>query len=400
MNQLSISLTKKLTKEEKKKDGIYFTPPTIILTILENLKEYTFKKILEPACGSCEFINHINNSTENCVIDGIELNQTIFNEIKNMKSNKNLINIFHDDFLTYKTNKKYDLVIGNPPFYVMKREKCSREYLKYFDGRPNIFVLFIIRALQLLEEDGILAFVLPMNFLNCVYYQKLRKEIYDNFKIINILTFNKAKFIETQQKTCAIIIQNKKFNWFNHNFTLEKFTTFNTALTINKLKGLLDFSTSLSLMNFKVKVGNVVWNQVKEKLTNDNTQTRLIYSSEIKDNQLFQREFKNSEKKNYIIMDGYDRPILVVNRGYGTGKYNFNYCLIDILGKYLIENHLICIIPKEDLQKDELLTAYDKIMKSFEDPRTKKFVDIYFANNAINTTELEYILPIYLFPKI
>ena len=81
------------------------------------------------------------------------------------------------------------------------------------------------------------------------------------------------------------------------------------------------------------------------------------------------------------------------------GKYCFNYCLVDIPNQYLIENHLICIIPKKDLPRDKLIEEYNKIMKSFEDPRTKKFVNIYFANNAINTTELEYVLPIYLFSK-
>lgn len=398
-SQLSISLTQKLTKEEKKENGIYFTPSTIIRKILENLKEYKFNQILEPACGSCEFIKHLDNSFDNCVIDGIELNQTIYNEIKDIQSNKNSINIIQDDFLKFQTDNLYDLIIGNPPFYVIKKEECPNEYLKYIDGRPNIFILFIIKAFQLLKENGILAFVLPMNFLNCVYYQKIRREIYNNFQIINIMTFNEAKFIETQQQTCAIIVRNKKYNWFNHNFTLEQFTTFNTIATINKLKGLLDFSTSLSQMNFKVKVGNVVWNQVKDKLTDDNTFSRLIYSSEIKNNELVIKKFKNPEKKNYITQDGYDKPLLVVNRGYGMGKYCFNYCLVNIPNQYLIENHLICIIPKKNLPRDELIKAYNKIMKSFEDPRTKKFVNIYFANNAINTTELEYVLPIYLFSK-
>ena len=91
-SQLSISLTQKLTKEEKKKNGIYFTPLSIIRKILENLKEYKFNQILEPACGSCEFIKHLDNSFDNCVIDGIELNQTIYNEIKKFyNSNVNII---------------------------------------------------------------------------------------------------------------------------------------------------------------------------------------------------------------------------------------------------------------------------------------------------------------------
>ena len=89
-------------------------------------------------------------------------------------------------------------------------------------------------------------------------------------------------------------------------------------------------------------------------------------------------------------------PILLVNRGYGKGKYKFNFCLIEGGFKYLIENHLIHISYNGDISKDELIEYYKKIIKSFENERTNTFIELYFKNNAINTTELEYILPIYI----
>jgi len=42
------------------------------------------------------------------------------------------------------------------------------------------------------------------------------------------------------------------------------------------------------------------------------------------------------------------------------------------------------------------LESYDKIIKSFNNPKTKDFISLYFTNDAINTTELQYVLPIYL----
>ena len=50
---------------------------------------------------------------------------------------------------------------------------------------------------------------------------------------------------------------------------------------------------------------------------------------------------------------------------------------------------------KNDMNREEILAAYQKIITSFNDERTKKFITLYFGNSAINTTELQHILPIY-----
>ena len=88
--------------------------------------------------------------------------------------------------------------------------------------------------------------------------------------------------------------------------------------------------------------------------------------------------------------------MLVVNRGYGVGKYKFEYCLIEGGFDYLIENHLIYIECHTGMSDEELIHTYSMIITSFEDPRTKKFIETYFGNNAINTTELQHVLPIYI----
>ena len=165
-SELSIKLTNKINKIEKKNNGIYFTPPKTINTNIKALEPYmkNIKEILEPSCGSCEYILELNRQYVDKNIKGIEYNKTIYNSIKPLE-NKN-IKLYNIDFLTYESNNKYDLVIGNPPYYVMKKKNIDKIYYNYFDGRPNIFILFIIKSLKLLASDGILSFVLPKNFLN------------------------------------------------------------------------------------------------------------------------------------------------------------------------------------------------------------------------------------------
>lgn len=393
-SNLSIDLTKQLSKNDKKSNGIYFTPPTTIIRNLKALEPYmkNIKTVLEPSCGSCEYITRLNDNLD---ITGIEFDKTIYAAIRSLIHGS--VKIFNEDFLKYEPSKSFDLIIGNPPYFVMKKKDVNPIYYDYFDGRPNIFIMFIIKSLKMLNKNGILSFVLPRNFLNCLYYDKTRKHISQNFTIIDILECG-ADYIETKQDTVTIIIQRKSDTEKQNDKYLLKVglsTIFGLPDNIEKLKLLYNDSTTLSKLNFKVNVGNVVWNQVKDILTNDEKKTRLIYSSDIKDGKLVQKTYKNKDKKNFIDKQGITTPLLVVNRGYGVGNYNFNYCLIEGGFSYLIENHLICIKYMEEITNDELTTLYKKIINSLENKKTKQFVEIYFGNNAINTTELCNILPIY-----
>lgn len=399
-SKLSHELTKKISIYEKKKNGIYFTPNDIIKLTIENIIEYKkdIKTILEPSCGSCEFINYINKTFTNTIINGIEFNKTIYESIKDIKSDINNINIIESNYLDYNDGILYDLIIGNPPYYVMKKKDVDKKYSNYYDGRPNIFILFIVYSLTKLNNNGILSFILPKNFMSCLYYNKLRHIISQKYKILNIIDCSDSSYIETQQDTIIFIIQNCKDIKDNHKYILEKNgnVIFNTIENIEIIKELYENSKTLNELNFEVNVGNITWNEHKDILTDDDTKTRLIYSSDIKDSELIKIDYKNNEKKNYIDKDGNNKLLLVVNRGYGKGQYKFNYCLIDIEKNYLIENHLICIKYKEDIDREELKNKYKEIITSFTNIKTEEFIKIYFGNNAINTSELQHILPIYI----
>ena len=432
-SELSISITKKLDKEEKKNGGIFFTPPDTITKNLRLLDPHmsSIKNILEPSCGSCEYISALvgkleNKKGDNISITGIEQNKTIFDMIKHGNTVASTastpstpstvsIKLYNEDFLKYSNDTRYDLIIGNPPYFVMDKKDVDKMYYKYFDGRPNIFLLFIIKSLHMLSPNGILSFVLPKSFANCLYYDKTRKYIMKNYTILHIVECNDA-YIETKQETIILIIKNTKPivndtgcaplppspsppSHTDYYMDVDRFTLFGTRETILKLRSLYANSTTLKKLGFCVSVGNVVWNQCKKELTYDNTKTLLIYSSDIRNKKLEIQTYTNEQKKNYINKKGETQPLLVINRGYGVGEYKFEYCLINEHDtetvEYLIENHLICIRYENTIAREELICLYKKIITSFESGKTREFIQLYFGNNAINTTELCEIFPIY-----
>ena len=414
-NSHSSFLTTTLSKAIKKENGIYFTHPTIVVSALEKVKTHLMHKkslsILEPSFGSGEFVfrvcdtfNQCENINLVCIEYNTDIYKDMFDTIQSKQTDRLKIDMKRLDFLEYDTENKFDFIVGNPPYYVLKSENVMKEYNSYYDGRPNIFILFLIKSLNLLCENGILAFILPKNFLNCLYYEKTRQYIKNKFCILDIYECDPNLFMETKQETICIIIQNSRYDEKhndacpNTHFTLTKhdFNIFGNYENIQILKTLYEKATSLEEFGFNVRVGNIVWNQNKNLLTDDTEQTRLIYSSDIQKNTLQCKKYTNDQKKNFIRKKGISKPMIVINRGYGVGNYKFEYCLIQGGFEYLVENHLICIIPKNEMTDDEMYKKYSQIIQSFEDPRTSTFIKLYFGNNSINTTELHKVVPIYL----
>jgi hypothetical protein len=398
-SKLSLSITKILDKNIKKNQGIYFTPPSTIIHNIDLLKYHlnfdNITSILEPSCGSCEYVIKLNNLFDNLHFTCIENNPIVYNNIKFLQNDN--INIINQDFLHFNDNKKYQLIIGNPPYFVISKNLVDKYYFDYFDGRPNIFILFIIKSLNLLDKNGILSFILPKNFTNSQYYNKTRKYLVNNYEILFIVNCN-DNYLETKQDTIILCVKNiKPHNNSDFYLSINDNIIIGSKNDIKSIKLLYHNSKTLKSLGFKVYIGNIVWNQVKNILTDDIHKTKLIYSSDIDNNNLIIKKYNNPLKKNFINKKGFDKSLLIVNRGYGTGKYNFNYSIIDynIINEYLIENHLLIVEYSSYINNDNLLILYNKIIKSFQNKKTLDFINIYFGNNSITSSELLNILPIY-----
>ena len=404
-SQFSIDITRQINRDEKKEYGIFITPKIIITKLFDAIIKYTsenglnIQTILEPSCGTCEMVNYCDNLFNGTHIDSIEFNSKIFNHIKNLTF-KNNVTLINQDFMKFDSSINYDLIVGNPPYFVLEKDYKIPEKIKpYICGRPNMFGLFIIQSIFMLSSNGILAFVIPKSFLNSVYYSKIRNFIKETCEIIEIIDFEKDnKFIDTQQSTFGIILKkesNSKILSIECNYSIKFNDNFMFTNDSVFLKSLLEGTTTLSKLGLSVRTGNIVWNQHKSELTDDDNETVLIYNTNLtKEHTIDLKSFKNEEKHQYIKKDGKITPTLVVNRGNGNSKYNLNYALVTGVGPYLIENHLNEIYSPI-IKKEDLIILFNKIIKSFENPKTQIFIDLFLGNNGLSKTELETIFPIY-----
>jgi len=297
-SELSRDITKSLDNKIKKEQGIYFSPKNDRQIIFDELKKLNCDptSILEPSCGSCEFIDDCLKEYPNSNITGIEYNDQIYEQIKCKNSEK--ITILNQDALLYN-DQRYPLILGNPPYFVVtdiEKEKYSN-ISQVLVGKMNIYIYFMYHCIvNLLENDGYLAFIVPASLTNCVSYNILRKYIYEYCTIHSIINTGTKDFLDTDTNTIIIILQKKKstennfiINWGSNVFFSEEY------------KKLEEYNNKKTLKELGVciKTGSIVWNQVKEYLTNDNKQDVLIYDTNFKNNELEidTIEFKKKHQK-------------------------------------------------------------------------------------------------------
>jgi len=376
----SIQLTRSLSKQTKQDGGIFFTPKEDRDKLFAILDRFRIRprSVLEPSFGSGEFLEDLYEKYPTASITGVELNTDLFKSTQRK-------NVFNVDFLDYMG--KHDLIIGNPPFFVMQK---SEETVLCQDNRPNMFVQFLYKALEYnLADGGVLAFILPTSLYNCSYYEKMRRYLSTHTTVLAVEPLS-GNYLETQQATFILVVQEAWGSPKPHNFFIERgsglyLTPYKTQLTT-----LMTNSTTLSDLGFEVKTGEVVWNQEKEKMSD--TGTLLIYSSNFKNGDIILGV--KEPKKQYI--EGFSRPPLtgkaiLINRGYGNAAYTLNTVLVDYPSFYA-ENHVNVVRPKT--KKAEKLIK--KVYKSLQSERTAEFIRMFVGNNAISKTEIEMCLPVWL----
>lgn len=197
--------------------GGFYTPPEIARFMLKwginGSKDYD---ILEPSCGDGNFLRELQNGFNYNSITGIE-----FDEVEALKAdsislrNKTIIN---DDFHIYcnETEKKFDLIIGNPPYIryqffdriqQIEAEKIfTNSGLKY-SKLTNAWVSFIVGSTQLLKERGKIGFVIPAEILQVSYALQLRKFLARTYNKINIISFQKLVFPSIQQEVVLLLCE-------------------------------------------------------------------------------------------------------------------------------------------------------------------------------------------------
>lgn len=242
-----LAFQKFLSHHEKDGRGQFFTPEPVIDFCVEMMQPKPNEKIIDPACGSGGFLmsalkylqkNYSELDTNSIVsenIYGADINKSIARIAKmkllleaNGKTNVLCTNTLEDlDSLklSLSSTTGFDLVLANPPFGAKitntstlskfdlgyKWANHNNEYHKTKSVYPNqnAEILFIERCLQLLNEGGRLAIVLPNGNFENPSLEYLRYYIKLKAKILAIVNLPQETFIPfgTGVKTSLLFLQ-------------------------------------------------------------------------------------------------------------------------------------------------------------------------------------------------
>ncbi|MBC2456606.1 N-6 DNA methylase [Clostridium beijerinckii] len=215
-----------LLKEDattQKLRGAYYTPQKLVEFIVKqfekDIKNKKIKTILEPSCGDgvfLEALSKLKNINNVDTILGVEIEEEEANKAK-IKAIKNM-NIVNEDFIRLYDkdikNTKYDLIVGNPPYiryqYLTEEQRAVQSDILVHNGMKsnkliNAWVCFLVSAVELLNEDGKIAFVIPAEILQVAYAEDLRFFLSNVLEQITIITFQELVFENIEQEVVVLI---------------------------------------------------------------------------------------------------------------------------------------------------------------------------------------------------
>lgn len=213
----------KLKKDStnQKLRGAYYTPIKLAKCIIENFATKNIGNILEPSCGDGVFLDSIFESNTIEKIESftaIELEKSEAEKVKERYRNSKNIEIINDDFFNFynknKDIKKYDLIVGNPPYvryqYLseLQRESLATILTSHSmkaNKLVNVWVGFIVACTHMLKDNGKIAFVIPAELLQIAYAEDLRYFLSNQFNKMTIITFKKLVFPEIEQEVIVFI---------------------------------------------------------------------------------------------------------------------------------------------------------------------------------------------------
>lgn len=168
--------------------GQVFTPPGVVAAMLTLCRNRG--RVLEPSAGDGAFSRQIPG----CIAIEPDARHAPPGALVG-------------DFFTYPVNERFATVIGNPPYvrYQDIREETRRHLdSPLFDGRSNLYLFFIEKAIRHLEPGGELIFITPRDFLKATSAVKLNRWLFAQGTITDALELGDARIFAGAVPNCLI----------------------------------------------------------------------------------------------------------------------------------------------------------------------------------------------------
>lgn len=234
-----------ISNELRKQLGQFATPADIVKYIFKSVgyassKDILSKKLVDPACGSGAFLveavriylNALKNAktpiyrwypmvttaicgidvdTTACLFARLNLSMLLApavlefvarNDVATLKplpvfcadtletvaSERGISELFYDRRVS-SLKKRFDFVVGNPPYFKMKdlSDELKTAFGESIYGHPNAYGVFMHAGIEMLKDGGRLGFIVPRSMLSGLYFKNLRAFIEKNTSLREIV---------------------------------------------------------------------------------------------------------------------------------------------------------------------------------------------------------------------
>jgi tRNA1(Val) A37 N6-methylase TrmN6 len=178
------------------------------------------KSVLEPSCGEGEFLvaaaEHLAGRGGGAVV-GVDIHDISVAAARERVVEwgySRLVEIVCADFLAWSLDKKFDAVVGNPPyvrFQDLGEEGRSRAQAACraggveISGLASLWAAFVVRSGEMLNKGGRLALVLPGELLSAGYGGAIREYLLSRFGEINLVLIEGREFIGAATESVLVL---------------------------------------------------------------------------------------------------------------------------------------------------------------------------------------------------
>ena len=201
-------------KEHRKALGQFFTQREVAEFMCKWTCEDA-KKVLDPAVGNSIFLNTTRQVNSECTLTGYEVDSTILDFFGNPSEAR----INNSDYLLSGWNERYDAIVCNPPYNRFQSVKNRKEILhkiyEYtgikYTAYTNLYILFLIKSIYQLSDNGRLAYIIPTEFFNSEYGTTIKEMLIKERLLRAVINFknNDEVFYDATTTSCIILIDHK-----------------------------------------------------------------------------------------------------------------------------------------------------------------------------------------------
>lgn len=215
-----LSKIAELSNAQREDNAAYYTRQDICFSIVNNLpdaKEYSTINILEPSIGVGNFLPALiakYSEVPNVNIDVVDIDSNSLEILKVLLEKIAIpdnihINFINADFLLFTFENKYDIVVGNPPYMKITKDKALLSKYKggmYNTDTNNIFSFFIEKAMKI---GNIVSLIVPKSLINAPEFNKTRN-LMKSKSITAIIDFGEKGFKGVKIETISFILDTRK----------------------------------------------------------------------------------------------------------------------------------------------------------------------------------------------